>query len=318
MADLLMQQDPGIERKKRLAEAMIGRGQNYGPVQHWAQGLDRIASSLTGAYLGKQADTAEKDQRQAKLDKLSQVIADAGGDFYTLSQGLVDISPEMAMNIRIQGMQSEAEARRAAEDRRIAAEQAEQDRKNKLEDAVTLHSQKRQIDIENPKPETELDKLIKVMTIEKGQAEVEKKQREAADAAKSDAAQTISVQDALAVAKDLRNDPELPNIFGSFQGAIPSVRQGSVDAEAKRDRLINMLKVAERGKLKGQGTISDFEAKMLGDAISILNNPRIGDKAALAEVDRVIEMLEGKISTGQEAPQSPKRFKFNPATGELE
>ena len=105
MADLLMQQDPGIERKKRLAEAMIGRGQNYGPVQHWAQGLDRIASSLTGAYLGKQADTAEKAQRQEKLDKLSQVIANAGGDFDALASGLSSISPELALTAKIRGME---------------------------------------------------------------------------------------------------------------------------------------------------------------------------------------------------------------------
>lgn len=106
MADLLIQQDPSIERKKRLAEAMMGRGQNYGPVQHWAQGLDRIASSLTGAYLGKQADKAENSGRQEKLEQLSQVLANSGGDFDQLATGLAGISPELALSAKMRGIES--------------------------------------------------------------------------------------------------------------------------------------------------------------------------------------------------------------------
>lgn len=49
--------------RRRLAEALLMQGTSTAPVQHWAQGLNRVAQALVGAYDLSQED--RRDQQQA-------------------------------------------------------------------------------------------------------------------------------------------------------------------------------------------------------------------------------------------------------------
>lgn len=80
MAEMLIQEDPTIKRKRMLAQSMIGQGMQSGPVQHWMQGAGRLANALTGAYLTKQADEQSTERRQNAMDALTQALQ-GGGDY---------------------------------------------------------------------------------------------------------------------------------------------------------------------------------------------------------------------------------------------
>jgi hypothetical protein len=84
-----------------------------------------------------------------------------------------------------------------------------------------------------------------------------------------------------------KNEGAFKSIYGAIEGRTPNVQPPARDAAAHRDRLANLLTLAERGKLKGQGTISDFESEMLRQAATILSDSTISDKEALAEVARI-------------------------------
>lgn len=103
------------ERRKR-AEAMMMEGADYSPVQHWTQGLSRVASALVGGLNAKRADEAEaagmERARQAiygnpELSGLIQPVpqassttpsASTGGNADAIRQGLIDrgMAPHVA------------------------------------------------------------------------------------------------------------------------------------------------------------------------------------------------------------------------------
>ena len=124
---------------------------------------------------------------------------------------------------------------------------------------------------------------------------------------KAESAEKHSIQTAYDMADKLRNTKGFGDIYGSIQGKTPTLRQSSVDAEAIRDQLGNILTLAARGALKGQGQVSDSETKMLQQAQTMLNNPRISDEVAAEEVQRVMDYLAGKgavIPNTEVEPQS--------------
>jgi hypothetical protein len=78
--------------------------------------------------------------------------------------------------------------------------------------------------------------------------------------------------------------------------------------------------------LKGAGQITEIEGLKATQAISRLGNQRLSDQdylQAIADLEEVIAngLARARVQAGQ-APQAPQgggqRFRFNPATGELE
>jgi len=56
--------------RRRIAEALLERGTSYEPVQHWAQGLARVANALQGGYM-----MGEERERELKFEKDAREIA---------------------------------------------------------------------------------------------------------------------------------------------------------------------------------------------------------------------------------------------------
>ena len=96
----------------------------------------------------------------------------------------------------------------------------------------------------------------------------------------------------------------LGDIYGAMEGFFPDALrwQGNRDNQIKRDQISSTLQLAAAGKLKGQGTITDPERKLLSDAASVLGNEEIGPKAALAELNRIRPIFQKML----EAANNPE------------
>jgi len=108
MKPTFIQQDPSIERRRRLAEHMMAN-RKTGPVRTGMEGAARIAEQLVAGYqLGK----ARKDQAawdEAARKDLARIMSDYQNDVRPLSQhpGTADIATQIQL--------SQMEADRAAE-----------------------------------------------------------------------------------------------------------------------------------------------------------------------------------------------------------
>jgi hypothetical protein len=60
---------PGAKSRRRLAEALYAQGMENTPIQHWAQGLGRLAQAAMGGYGIYQLDREDKE-REAEAVKL--------------------------------------------------------------------------------------------------------------------------------------------------------------------------------------------------------------------------------------------------------
>ena len=81
------------------------------------------------------------------------------------------------------------------------------------------------------------------------------------------------------------NHPLNPGAYKPFKG------QGEKDALVYMDQLIDMLTVDERGKLKGQGQITEGETAMLARATTAARNRDLGDSAVQRELGVLMRQL---------------------------
>jgi hypothetical protein len=68
-----------VERKRKIAQVLMKEGSNYSPVQHWTQGLARVAQALVGGYQERQANDAEKANAAESASLLTGLLGGAGG-----------------------------------------------------------------------------------------------------------------------------------------------------------------------------------------------------------------------------------------------
>ncbi|WP_461521444.1 hypothetical protein [Porticoccus sp.] len=98
------------------------------------------------------------------------------------------------------------------------------------------------------------------------------------------------------IVNGLMGNKSLDSVYGTLEGALPTMRQSTVDAESGVDKLVALLSLDARTKLKGQGTISDFEGKMLEKAVAKLSNKRISAAEARAELEVIYGVLSAARS----------------------
>lgn len=97
------------------------------------------------------------------------------------------------------------------------------------------------------------------------------------------------IEDALGIIQQLREDSALSSSTGPLQGrglgALAGI-EGYTRVKAKHDNLVNKLALAQAGKLKGQGQISNMEREMLQKAATALTRT-LGDADYLKELGNV-------------------------------
>lgn len=89
--------------------------------------------------------------------------------------------------------------------------------------------------------------------------------------------------------------------FGRFNNLPPEGgrTQANIDARAQVDQVLGLLSLESRQKLKGQGTITDSEAKTLEKSATALANPLISDDLARRELRRVKRIFEDASDRNQ-------------------
>jgi hypothetical protein len=99
----------------------------------------------------------------------------------------------------------------------------------------------------------------------------------------------------------LVND-EFRSIYGVADQFIPTIFPDAVGKEALRDQVVGLLSLENRQKLKGQGTITDSEAKTLAQSATILANPGISEDSAKRELIRVKGIFNRSLAQSVKNP----------------
>lgn len=96
---------------------------------------------------------------------------------------------------------------------------------------------------------------------------------------------------------ELLSDPNLPRIVGAGVLNPLNLIPGSPAQEtiAKFNQIIDKLTVDERGKLKGQGTITDYETRLLANAATPLKRG-LGDEAAANALQNLSNRFQSVIT----------------------
>ena len=116
------------------------------------------------------------------------------------------------------------------------------------------------------------------------------------------------VEDSLALINEIRNDKALSTATGPVDArGLGMVRdlEGVTRVKALHDNLVNKLSLAQSGKLKGQGPVSNFERDMLQKAATALTL-KLGDPDYLNELGKVEQQFQ-RLLTGPRVVNAPDR-----------
>ena len=112
-------------------------------------------------------------------------------------------------------------------------------------------------------------------------------------------------------------DPDLPTISGVSRLLISARTAATADVRGKINQLKALTSLEGRTKLKGSGTISDFEAQMLSDSATSINSAIQDDgriKMTDEDVIRNLQNIRGSLLL--KAGHSVSAIVTNPSTGE--
>lgn len=171
-----------------------------------------------------------------------------------------------------------------------------------------------------PGTENQYEPITPVSEIAKTRSKIEKAITTARETAKKDVelkmsefGQEKTVAQADAAYKSL-SEGDLDKIYGFGESIYPDFLRSEtgVTLQARRDQLVGLLKLAGRGQLKGQGTITDAEQATVAQAATILSNPNISPKAARAALDEAMGIIYR--SAGKEFATTPSQTPSLPPT----
>lgn len=145
---------------------------------------------------------------------------------------------------------------------------------------------------------TDLRNRLLAIQADMAQDKLETTRRDTTDKRSAVASTRAQVRD---LAQGLLDDPSLEAITGLVDALTPDVRPGSVDAAARLKQLLGQLALGERGKMKGQGQISDFEGKLLANAVSAIDR-RAGAANVRTHLQEIVKAFSG--DTPQAGPAS--------------
>ena len=137
----MIQQDPSIERRRKLAQAMLAGG-DTGPVRTGMEGMARIAKQLMGGYQVGKADRDQGEYLAAGNEDLARIMSDVGQDVRPLSQH--PSTGGIATQFQMQQMAEDRAGEAAAAARERSLSDAETARQYGLEDFATKEGIKAQ------------------------------------------------------------------------------------------------------------------------------------------------------------------------------
>jgi bacterioferritin (cytochrome b1) len=114
------------------------------------------------------------------------------------------------------------------------------------------------------------------------------------DAINSKNSRREEADSAVAQVTSLLTGDRFSSAFGRVVTNTPDIAKSkkSIDAIADINQIKGLLTLESRQKLKGQGTISDGEQKILAESATVLNNPLISDERARKELRKIRNVFE--------------------------
>ncbi|MHC1629068.1 MAG: hypothetical protein ACXQTI_09610, partial [Candidatus Nezhaarchaeales archaeon] len=131
------------------------------------------------------------------------------------------------------------------------------------------------------------------LKIENAQAKLDEQKLKFSQQQAKQEAVNYEMADNLSLAESLLSS-DLSRIYGKGEKWWPELirSQEGIDLIAQKDRFVSVLQLAQAGKLKGQGQVSDGERKILREASTALSNPNISPDLAKDEISRAIQSIE--------------------------
>lgn len=117
----------------------------------------------------------------------------------------------------------------------------------------------------------------------------------------SDAEAIDTAQEIQRIATALRDSPGFSGAFGVVSSRMPTLRQGTADAEVLLNSLRSLLTLENTGKLKG--VLSNADMELLRQASTTLA-AQMSEPAAKAELNRLITVI-GKVAAGGSPAPAP-------------
>jgi hypothetical protein len=123
--------------------------------------------------------------------------------------------------------------------------------------------------------------------------------------------QANEVNDAIALIDSITSDPALSKAVGPIDAYVGKARAlpGVTRFQARQDELLGKLQLAQAGKLKGQGAMSNFEREILAKASTALRR-NLSEADYKAELQKIRAQFERMQQGGQAAaPAGGSGFK---------
>lgn len=250
-----------------------------------SSGMLKGGAEQSASVAGRRADTkAAYGAIEELAASRSAQIANDVYDSY-INAGKTVYEATVASN------KAEADAKQQIFDNEIAKSKAANDGQFNLSPGETRYDKEGNVIASGgPKPMTDTQEAAQAAQTEKETA------------AQQSASQSIGL------VNNLLNSDRFKSISGALQtGSVPFL--GDRSAVNEYNQLQGLLKLGIRGLLKGQGAVSDYEGKVLGQASSALSRltNETQMKEALLKVRGVLKTNNGQITTVEVT---------NPNTGE--
>ena len=192
-----------------------------------------------------------------------------------------------------------AEAERQAKAERAAQEEA--GRNDRAAAANELRALIAQMGASGKAESAALANQLRAIQIRLLGDKVDAAEQERKDKAGSVASGRASVRE---LAQGLLHDPALEAISGPAAGRTPDLLPASVDAARRLEQLVGMLSLESRGKMKGQGQISDFEGRLLASSVSALDR-KAGAANVRKHLQEIYDAFQGDTPNAGTTPASP-------------
>lgn len=118
----------------------------------------------------------------------------------------------------------------------------------------------------------------------------------------------------------LLDNDRFSKAFGKVVTTTPELLrpQDSIDAIADVNQIKGLITLESRQKLKGQGTITDSEQKILAQSATVLDNPLISDERARKELRKIKRVFEDSSDRNQLKRETKDRIEAEAATPEIQ
>ena len=177
----------------------------------------------------------------------------------------------------------------------------------KIDEVVALESKSKQTAQEIEKQKINIDET-KFKNIERRDQVINAKnaRRKEADAAQ------IQID-------SLLDGDRFSKAFGKVVTTTPELlrSQDSIDAIADVNQIKGLITLESRQKLKGQGTITDSEQKILAQSATVLDNPLISDERARKELRKIKRVFEDSSDRNQLKRETKDRIEAEAATPDV-